>query len=101
VDDLILSSKHPEALDNELLDGLKKVAHRSRLAFSAEKSQGPGLTIKAFNIELCSESMRIENGRMAEFIEALKLAHRFQRAGILGYIGSVNSDQAVEAGEVG
>jgi len=102
VDDIILSSKDPDAVGDELLDGLKKAGHRSRLFFSAEKSQGPGPTIKAFNIELCSKSMRIEDGRMAEFIEALKSsAHPFQRAGILGYIGSVNSDQAVEAGQLG
>jgi hypothetical protein len=72
------------------------------LVFSADKTQGPGANIKAFNIDLCRQSMRIEAGRMAEFVEAPKSspADSLQRAGVLGYIGSVNSDQVLEAGQV-
>lgn len=100
VDDIILSSKRPDELSEDLLVDLETAGRRSRLTFNAEKNQGPGPIIKAFNIELCHDSMRIENGRMAEFIEALKsTTNSPKRIGILGYIGSVNPDQALEAGK--
>jgi hypothetical protein len=102
LDDIILSSKDPGELGDELLAGLRRAAQRSRLVFSAEKTQGPAPTIKVFNIDLCRGSMRIEQERMTEFMEALKSsASSLQRVGILGYIGSVNSDQALEAEQVG
>jgi hypothetical protein len=98
VDDIILSSQHAEVLSQDLVEKLASIAKRSRFAFSAEKSQGPAPAIKAFNIELCHESMRIEEGRMDEFIAALKSSDSPpQRAGILGYIGSVNADQGTQA----
>jgi len=98
VDDVILSCKDAGALNNALLMKLQRAAGRSRFDLSVEKTQGPAPAIKAFNIELCHGAIRIEDGRMHEFIEALKSSTSApQRAGILGYIGSVNPDQRMEA----
>jgi hypothetical protein len=101
VDDIILSSRQPEALDDELLRGLEAAAQRALFVFSADKTQGPAPTIKAFNIELCKESMRVDEARMKEFVEALAKSNSpLQRAGIVSYIGSVNAEQGLDISAV-
>jgi hypothetical protein len=101
VDDIILSSRRPDVLDEGFLGGLRTAAERARFAFSAEKAQGPSPTIKAFNIELCKESVRIDEERMKAFVEALnKSESQPQRAGIVSYISSVNADQGKDAAEL-
>lgn len=98
MDDIILSAENAVVLDTTVVDELTKSAQRSGFSFHAVKTQGPAPAIKAFNIELCHGAIRIENSRMSEFFSALKRSVSMaQRAGILSYIGSVNSDQRLVA----
>ena len=100
VDDIILSAEKADALSDQVVDALRATARRSHFTFSTEKSQGPGAAIEAFNIDLCHGALRVGEGRMAEFEQALKTsASGPRRAGILSYIGTVNVDQHAEAKE--
>ncbi len=96
VDDIIVSCKENEvdALNNQILSSLEQAAQRSRFVLSAGKMQGPAPAISVFNIDLAHASMRVEEGRMEEFLLALKKSNsEFERAGILAYVTSVNADQ--------
>jgi hypothetical protein len=97
VDDIIVSCKaeQGEELHREVLPSLQEAAARARLEFSQEKSEGPAAEITAFNIDLSHGSMRVEEGRMNDFAAALeKSESELERAGIIGYVKSVNDEQA-------
>lgn len=96
VDDIIISgSDHAELGD--ALSGLKTKAERSRFAFSDEKEQGPSTSISAFNIELATGSpLSVLPPKLEEFRDAFRASttSELQRAGIQGYVRSVNQIQA-------
>jgi Reverse transcriptase (RNA-dependent DNA polymerase) len=95
VDDIIVSGNDPDELGNVLTE-LKTRAQRSRLAFNDDKQQGPAATISAFNIELApGEPLSVLTPRLDEFREAFRAStSELQRAGIDGYVRSVNPIQA-------
>ncbi|BAL94982.1 hypothetical protein KAK07_05195 [Ideonella sp. 4Y16] len=95
VDDIIVSGNDPEEL-GDVLTTMKTKAQRSRLAFSDDKEQGPAATISAFNIELAAGTpLSVLPPKLAEFREAFQAStSELQRAGIQGYVRSVNPVQA-------
>jgi len=95
VDDIIVSGNDSDELA-DVLTTLKAKAQRSRLAFSDDKQQGPAATITAFNIELAAGSaLSVMPPKLAEFREAFQAStSELQRAGIQGYVRSVNPVQA-------
>lgn len=95
MDDIIISGRgHAELLD--VLARLKDKAQRSRLTFSDEKEQGPAEAVSAFNIELARGApLALLPERLGEFREAFRISSSdLQRAGIQGYVYSVNPAQA-------
>ncbi|MFT3802813.1 MAG: hypothetical protein QM766_16540 [Burkholderiaceae bacterium] len=95
VDDIIVSGGDHDEL-RDVLSGLKTKAQRSRFAFSDEKEQGPAGAISAFNIELTTgTSLSVLPSKLAEFRDAFRTStSELQRAGIQGYVRSVNRVQA-------
>lgn len=95
VDDIIVSGNDPGEL-SDVLTTMKAKAQRSRLAFSDDKEQGPAATISAFNIELAAGTpLSVLPPKLAEFREAFQTStNELQRAGIQGYVRSVNPVQA-------
>lgn len=95
VDDIIVSGTDAAELGS-VLTTLKAKAQRSRLPFSDEKEQGPAGSISAFNIELAAGSaLSVLPPKLAEFRDAFQAStSELQRAGIQGYVRSVNPVQA-------
>lgn len=95
VDDIIVSGDNQDEL-SDVLSELKTKAQRSRLAFSDEKEQGPAGSISAFNIELATGTpLSVLPPKLDEFRDAFRAStNKLQRAGIQGYVRSVNQSQA-------
>lgn len=94
VDDIIVSGDDLDEL-RDVLAEMKVKAQRSRLDFSDDKEQGPAAVISAFNIELAKGSpLCALPQKLAEFSDAFQNStNAMQRAGIQGYVASVNPGQ--------
>lgn len=95
VDDIIISGRDHAELGVALSE-LKTKAQRSRFVFGDEKEQGPAGSISAFNIELATGApLSVLPPKLAEFRDAFRTStSELQRAGIQGYVRSVNHAQA-------
>ena len=95
VDDIIVSSNSQETLTDVIAE-LNHVASISGFAMNEEKFEGPTSGITAFNIELSNANTKISSDRLDKFVSALNDAtSEHQRTGILGYVHSVNEQQAL------
>lgn len=94
VDDIIVSTDDLDALE-AIKPLLIEAAQRSGFSFASHKIEGPAVSITAFNIDLTYASIAIAADRLTEFAQDLAVAAtQHQRDGILGYVKSVNQDQA-------
>jgi hypothetical protein len=94
MDDILISGDELDYL-TRLLDKIKRAAERSRFYLNEAKLEGPADKITAFNVELSQNSLKITEERFNRFLSAYKNAeNQHQQDGILGYVASVNSDQA-------
>lgn len=95
VDDIIVSGADHDQLAG-VLSVMKMKAQRSRFTFSDQKEQGPAESISAFNIELTSGiPLSVLPSKFAEFRDTFRTStSEPQRAGIHGYVRSVNKTQA-------
>lgn len=95
MDDIIVSGSDQGELQDVLTE-MKDKAQRSGLVFGREKEQGPSESISAFNIELASQTpISLLPPKLEEFREAFRTSTSdLQRAGIQGYVYSVNPTQA-------
>jgi hypothetical protein len=95
VDDIILSSGEPQRLKDASQELLARVA-KSGFARRLDKSQGPATSITAFNIKITAgEELAIVEDRMLEFRDLIATSESaYQKAGLLGYVRSVNAVQA-------
>lgn len=94
MDDILVSGNDPNALADQLAL-IKAASEKSKLPLNAEKQEGPGLCVTAFNIELSQGVLKITPSRLDEFAVAYANSeNEHQRDGILNYVLSVNSSQA-------
>lgn len=95
VDDIIISGDDLDDL-SAVGDALRLQMAKSRFAQASNKSQGPAAAISAFNIELVAgEALAIAEGRLLEFKALVASSGSEQQiAGLKGYVGSVNAEQA-------
>lgn len=94
MDDIIISGNDIELLQ-KILEEVKIEAHKSRFTLNPDKEEGPSKKITAFNIELSQGMLTISDGRFIHFCDAYNLSEsENQRKGIVGYVSSVNPDQA-------
>lgn len=96
VDDIVVSTDS-HALTAEVLEQLTAASKKSGLALNTEKQEGPADSITAFNIDLSHLALFIEPERFSKFWNAYTSADsEFRRNGILGYLNSVNAEQATQ-----
>ncbi|WP_257285872.1 reverse transcriptase domain-containing protein [Endozoicomonas sp. SESOKO1] len=94
VDDIIISTQSlTEAED--ALGQVKGAAERSGFPLNSDKEEGPAQKITAFNIELSHSKLRINDRRMSLFLRNyMEAVSEYQQDGIVGYIETVNPEQA-------
>lgn len=93
VDDIIISGNDELTLA-DVSKELVQIANSALFPISESKNEGPARGITAFNIELSHETLQITEARLAKLRAAYKAASSENaKAGIFGYIGSVNADQ--------
>lgn len=96
VDDIHISCNDMLALE-EAKSEIERLGAISLFDMNGKKSQGPSEKITAFNINMELGKLEITEDRMAEFV--IRLTNNptpNEREGIIGYIYSVNPDQANE-----
>lgn len=95
VDDIVISTQSLEETQSALML-VKAASKRSGFPLNADKEEGPSKKITAFNIELSHQSLFLCNERLNRFLMAYWASENdYQKAGILGYIQSVNPVQTV------
>lgn len=95
VDDIIVSTSDAVLLDQVLQD-IEAAAKRACFVLNADKQDGPGAGITAFNIVLAKGAMEVEADRFNKFKEAMAVAtSEHQREGIKSYVASVNAAQGI------
>lgn len=93
VDDIIISSDDEKMLTAVALE-FEATAESACFPVNVSKKEGPGASIKAFNIELSHKSMRITDERIAEFSDVYNASkNEYRRAGIESYVHSINPAQ--------
>lgn len=98
VDDITVSGRSEQEVSSAV-DKLEAAAALSGFSFNPEKSQPASRRVSSFNIQFGSGIMDIVDGRMAEFEVAVRNGNEYQVGGILGYVTSVNADQAEKLAE--
>ena len=74
-------------------DSLAAAAEVSGFQFNPAKSIGPSTALEVFNLNLSHGHLAVTATRLVMFQAALKVATVEEADGILGYVGTVNSDQ--------
>lgn len=93
VDDLIISGDD-EVILGEVLEKLIEVAAKARFPVSVGKREGPAEEITAFNIRVSHADLRITDEKMVELrLNYQSTTSEYSKAGILGYVNSVNPAQ--------
>ena len=96
MDDIIISGNNLTNL-TLILKKIKLVAEKSKFALNSDKEEGPAKMITAFNIELSHDLLKVSDTRFRVFFADYKMTeNENKRNGILGYILSVNKEQASE-----
>jgi hypothetical protein len=90
VDDIIISGDD-EGLLSEVGEQLIDVASKALFPVGAGKREGPAEEITAFNIRVSHAALKITDERMAELrLNYQSTTSEYSKAGILGYVNSVN-----------
>jgi hypothetical protein len=93
VDDIILSAKDPDVLQNAVA-AICAAAERSKFPINEIKKEGPAPIISSFNIELTHATLSIKKDRIKRFQEALTESKNIHQVkGILNYAGTINTGQ--------
>jgi hypothetical protein len=94
VDDIIISGDDDTQLGEILLD-IKQVADLCGLPLNDDKQEGPAPAVTAFNVELANATLQIAATRFSAMSAAFQAtSSAYRRAGIRGYVASVNAAQA-------
>lgn len=94
VDDILISTSDSVASLGEAFEKLKTAAIASKFELNIEKLSPPASRTTVFNINLERLRMRISDERLSKFQARLPSADTQVLNGILGYVRSVNPDQA-------
>ena len=98
MDDIIISANSNNLLES-VLSTIKDKAEKSGFPLNADKEEGPANNVTAFNIKLSHNNLLIEDKRLKEFIVAYwNSQSEHQMSGIMGYIESINEEQAMKVG---
>ncbi|GAN77860.1 reverse transcriptase [Acidisphaera rubrifaciens HS-AP3] len=92
MDDILVSGDDVATLSAARLR-LEAAAERSGFEFHPLKSVGPAPAVEVFNLDLCHHRLKVSPSRIADFEAAIVKGDPATVAGILGYVGTVNSEQ--------
>jgi hypothetical protein len=92
MDDFIFSGDDVDEL-TAARDSLAAAAEVSGFQFNPTQSIGPSAALEVFNLSLSHGHLAVTAARFVTFQAALKVATVEEANGILGYVGTVNSDQ--------
>lgn len=96
MDDIIISSNDIGQL-TATLDEIKPISELSKFPLNPKKEEGPAESITAFNIKLSKGALELTNERLATFKTAYRETDDSNILnGIVGYVSTVNQDQASE-----
>lgn len=96
VDDIIISADCPEAV-SRAVETIKAAAVKSNLPINKEKSAGPDMVMRAFNIDFSKDKMAVTADRFAEMKSDIEAAGPGRKSeGITAYVATVNAAQAQE-----
>ena len=94
MDDIIVSGNDLTQM-HAVLNEIRLLSDRSKFPINENKLEGPTSKIIAFNIKLSHESLQITPRRIESLKASFEISdNQNQRKGIVGYVSSVNSDQA-------
>lgn len=94
MDDIVVSGNDAETL-TDAMKQIKLAAERSRFFLNSEKEEGPAKKVTAFNVELSNQCLELTQERVDRFIASyLETNNIHRKKGILGYVSSVNREQA-------
>lgn len=94
MDDIIISADRLTLL-GDVLQSVTDAADKAGFPLNSEKQEGPGSGVTSFNVTLRHGDLRITDDRMDKFAAAYTAStNKHQREGILGYVNSVNPEQA-------
>lgn len=99
VDDVLLSANDPDTLIGAR-DRLFASAEVAGYSFNADKERGPAEHIEAFNILIGGGGLRIAEHRMIDFRRTVREPEEARALATIGYVGTVNADQAIELAAV-
>jgi hypothetical protein len=94
VDDILISTSESVDALAEAYQSLLKAAVQSGFVINEEKLSPPSKAVTVFNIDLETQLIRINDTRLSKFVGSLQGASAHQIDGILGYVRSVNEEQA-------
>jgi len=92
MDDIVLSNNDDLSLESAK-HTLELAAESSGFRFNISKSLGPVSELEVFNLHLSFRKLAVSATRMKEFAAAIAGGEPATIGGILGYVGTVNSDQ--------
>lgn len=96
MDDIIISSNDAQQMA-VILANIKPISELSKFPLNPKKEEGPSGVITAFNIKLSKGVLRLTNERLNAFKAAYRESDNFNvLSGIVGYVSTVNFDQANE-----
>lgn len=96
VDDIIVSASTYDAAAHAL-GLLVEASDRSALPLNMDKLMGPAESVVAFNVDLAEQSLLVTEQRISHFIASyLASDSEKRREGILGYLKTINFQQAEE-----
>jgi hypothetical protein len=93
VDDILISAADETNLVS-YVKVLRDAATASGYALNEEKSDVAVTMIEAFNLQISNNSLQITSGRMQEFQKAARSTDRSRETAIVGYVATVNQQQA-------
>jgi len=94
VDDIVISAKSEDLVMSAMIE-IKDSADKSRFKLNVDKEFGPSNNVTVFNIKLSNRTLEVEQDRLLQFRQKFKSSsEKNVRSGIIGYINSINSDQA-------
>ena len=93
MDDMLLSGCEPDALAHAF-GNIVEAAGKSGFLINAAKTIGPAEAVEVFNLRLTRGSLSVVERRMRRFEEAVLSSNSFIVESIIGYVGTVNEEQA-------
>jgi hypothetical protein len=93
MDDMLLSAVERRVLE-QAIETIVEAANKSGFAMNTSKTVGPADAVEVFNLQLTNGSLSVVEQRMKLFEEVVLCSERSVVDSVIGYVQTVNKDQA-------